>query len=147
MRPKTLTAVISPIITAETFRQYYPLTVNRPKWLFSAITAFFGAPASNGSLMKYQHFFLISTKNQSFVNLSSSEYQSFVNIIKQHQNISNMSMKNKRMLLFYQSEKHQFKKKSCILQNTVIFDEALMYQNNKKSIFWQHNLNIEWIFG
>ena len=99
--------------------------------------------------MKYQHFFPIhvSTKNQPFVHLSSSEYQPFVNLFKHHLNITNMSMKNKRMLLFHQSEKDEFNKKSRIYQYTVIIDEALMFQNNKKSIFWQHNLNVEWIFG
>ena len=97
--------------------------------------------------MKYQHFFPIhvSTKNQPFVHLSSSEYQPFVNLIKHHLNITNMSMKNKRMLLFHQSEKHEFNKKLLIHQYKVITDEALMFIINQKSIFCQHNLIIEWV--
>ena len=46
VRPKKLTAVITAeitaVITAEMLRQYFPLTVNRPKELFSAETAIFG---------------------------------------------------------------------------------------------------------
>ena len=78
--------------------------------------------------MKNQHFFQISKKSQSFINLLSSEYQPFVNIIEHHQNISNMSMKNKRMSLFHQSEKHELKKISLIHQYKVIIDEALMFR-------------------
>ena len=42
VRPKKLTAEITAVITAEMLRQYFPLTVNRPKELFSAETAIFG---------------------------------------------------------------------------------------------------------
>ena len=87
-----------------------------------------GAPPSDGSYMKNQHFFQISKKSQSVINLLSSEYQPFVNIIEHHQNISNMSMKNKRMSLFHQSEKHELKKISLIHQYKVIIDEALMFR-------------------
>ena len=42
VRPKKLKAENTAVITAEMLRQYFPLTVNRPKELFSAETAIFG---------------------------------------------------------------------------------------------------------
>ena len=54
------------------------------------------------------------------------------------------------MLLFHQSEKHEFNKKLLIHQYKVITDEALMFIINQKSIFCQHNLqpaDIGWPAG